>query len=935
MPFISNKRISKIEQTLETIQQNIGINNSDSSDMQLLENNLKNQSDKVSKRGNLNKIDFQRKKAAYALNLCTVSVSQIIDYADINILDQEYDAILNNINLENMPKDEALLNIFERILDTITFFRIQEGQKELLESEYKQKMKNAIWSAVPNIGLLVAGGNFFTMAISLASQVGIGYMNYRRTKANNDLEYKRKQWEMESNAIEQFNGIRRELFNTAWHLCDNYGIPENQRLTEKQINEYNRILMDPDNVRKFQRLCTISENFDAYPPFWYYLGSTANSIAQEYLDKLKEIDNLEDNDSTQNEAVETIKNIFEKYKSIAITSFNKFFYENGDSEEENNLKLKTKNEFALLREDLIASSCAMEYAELLDEKQSSDREIIEKLYKLAERYAPDENDVLQLCGMGYLRIGKSEETERLLLNLINKDYNRIVNTQILSRLKVYRYIEEKDARIKSDLKNEYELLASRINNNYIYPWSENKNELEMNNNNYVNKQKAILAKKIFIILTEMRKRYMIAYNKIIPVPYPLNYYAEEYFYDFDKNNEERKNNVLKILTNPKDSLKYAESLRVVDFSFKVFELMEKLLEELKGLATPDNDQYQLIDNNSFDELVSSIAETINQNKDTLYKSTQFNKGLPDLITENNNSKKKDDKGTNSKNKEEAFDNEIKKSLENIFSITFDKITKPMFEMLLSNVYEKLNEFKTMEEISKTDDYFYNWAKSLEITIPEDIFYLEKSQEEKKSILTIDILGNKYQKNVVNREDMENCKKLISQEKVSKNEKRLCLYKEGELEFGNYIIKMKKKDKANLGKEELNEIFAILNDKLPLVDTDLLFGLNKVYLVHAFGIQVAAEYKDITWQDANQTRIQIGKANNKFTYSNKNANLKELMDLIKQYAESREKQIKPVKQSLKIEEEKYNKLFSYLDEKRNTIGDSLKLMLADKASIFQK
>ena len=36
MPFISNKRISKIEQTLETIQKNIGINNSDSSDMQLL-----------------------------------------------------------------------------------------------------------------------------------------------------------------------------------------------------------------------------------------------------------------------------------------------------------------------------------------------------------------------------------------------------------------------------------------------------------------------------------------------------------------------------------------------------------------------------------------------------------------------------------------------------------------------------------------------------------------------------------------------------------------------------------------------------------------------------------------------------------------------------------------------------------------------------------
>ena len=38
-------------------------------------------------------------QAAYALNLCAVSVSQIIDYNDINILDQEYDNILNNLKI--------------------------------------------------------------------------------------------------------------------------------------------------------------------------------------------------------------------------------------------------------------------------------------------------------------------------------------------------------------------------------------------------------------------------------------------------------------------------------------------------------------------------------------------------------------------------------------------------------------------------------------------------------------------------------------------------------------------------------------------------------------------------------------------------------------------------------------------------------------------
>ena len=60
-----------------------------------------------------------------------------------------------------------------------------------------------------------------------------------------------------------------------------------------------------------------------------------------------------------------------------------------------------------------------------------------------------------------------------------------------------------------------------------------------------------------------------------------------------------------------------------------------------------------------------------------------------------------------------------------------------------------------------------------------------------------------------------------------------------------------------------------------------------------------------------------------------------MELIKQYAVSREKLQKPEKISFKIEENKFNSLFSYLDEKRNNIGDSMKLMIADKTSIFKK
>ena len=65
-------------------------------------------------------------KAAYALNMCTVSLSQIVDYNDINVLKQEYDAILNNLNIENIIKDEAMLEALKKILDTCHFYILHD-----------------------------------------------------------------------------------------------------------------------------------------------------------------------------------------------------------------------------------------------------------------------------------------------------------------------------------------------------------------------------------------------------------------------------------------------------------------------------------------------------------------------------------------------------------------------------------------------------------------------------------------------------------------------------------------------------------------------------------------------------------------------------------------------------------------------------------------
>ena len=374
-------------------------------------------------------IDFNdiKIRTAYALNLCTVSVSQIIDYNDLIVLEQEYETILNNLNIEMMPKDESLLKILKQLLDTITFFRIQEVDKKFIERDYQNKMKNAIWSAIPNIGVIFGGGDRKALAFTLASQIGIGYMNYRKNKAYIEDERERNQWRLQRAAIEQFNGLRRELFDTAWRLVDAYDLPDEYRLTEYQVKQYNEILMDADIYRRFERLNTIKKYFIAYPQFWYFFGNTANELARQV--------NSVDADY---------------YLNIAKACYEVFIRE-----------FRTCK---LLRENQVASACALEYIDMLDGSIPGTKEKIEELIEFAEEMSGGANDVLQLCAFSYLKIGKQDKAAVLLRRLVNESYNKIVNAQLLSGYYVSLYISG-----NTSVERDYRYLKERINEKYLFP----------------------------------------------------------------------------------------------------------------------------------------------------------------------------------------------------------------------------------------------------------------------------------------------------------------------------------------------------------------------------------------------------------------------------------------------------------------------------------
>lgn len=482
-------------------------------------------------------------KAAYALNLCTVSVSQIIDYNDVNIMEQEYEAILNNLNLEQIPKDEALLNILKQILDTITFFRIQEIDKQLIEKEYQQKMKNAIWSAVPNIGLLVAGGNPITMAVSLASQVGIGYMNYRKTKADITLEEEKKRWELERTAIEQFNGLRRELFDTAWRLLATYHFPDQLRLTERQIKQYNDILMDSDLIRKYERLAAIHSSFIAYPPFWYYFGNTANAISRS---------DLHLSDGTR-----------EQYRNLAKEHF---------------LQYRKSNQYGLLREDSVSASCALELIDLLD--PHNDEALIRELIEEAISYSGRANDVLQLASIAYLKLNDSQNAAQILHQLVNEQYNTITNAQLLSSIYVHYFMENKSV----DTLSRYEILRAQVGGCYLYPLPKDSNvSMESIDARFVSKQKQVLYDKYVLVFKSFIEKYLVRFGKLIPVVDDTKNYIDAYFIGSEYAIEVRKHEFAKVFSNGRKSSDYIMKLQEASIPYSILDLMNEMFEACCGL----------------------------------------------------------------------------------------------------------------------------------------------------------------------------------------------------------------------------------------------------------------------------------------------------------------------------------------------------------------
>ena len=210
-----------------------------------------------------------------ALNQIAVSLTHIITYNDKVVLDQEYNTIINNLNLNKIP-DADIISLLQELMDLLTSSKIQEHERAALSRTYEKNMQNELKKRlrkrVLETDLLL---NPYMGVLNAVVNMGSFYFNYRDRIDDYKKEREEAAWKIEAATLQGLNNFYKKLLKYSWDLMRRYQLPDEWRLNEKQLSDYTAILKEPDIERRYRKLERLESAFQKFPPYWYYRGQAA------------------------------------------------------------------------------------------------------------------------------------------------------------------------------------------------------------------------------------------------------------------------------------------------------------------------------------------------------------------------------------------------------------------------------------------------------------------------------------------------------------------------------------------------------------------------------------------------------------------------------------------------------------------------------------
>lgn len=232
-----------------------------------------------------------RKNTILALNMAAAAVKAIEESEDRIVLQQEYDAILKNLNIGCIDNDGDLQKLYTHLLKTISDSCLDEEQCRCVQATFSIQQRRSIIegmsAAFRSTGKFDEGD---VAAVVLSPWLAFGkaltrgvsaYFGYREAKKQKKIEFDEKLWKLDQDKIRALSDLRINLFTTTWNLLHRGGGQSIRTLTSDDLRMLEKDLQNPSPEDTLKMLRWDEDKFRDYPPYWFYRVEAAMRLDNE------------------------------------------------------------------------------------------------------------------------------------------------------------------------------------------------------------------------------------------------------------------------------------------------------------------------------------------------------------------------------------------------------------------------------------------------------------------------------------------------------------------------------------------------------------------------------------------------------------------------------------------------------------------------------
>ena len=215
--------------------------------------------------------DSRGRSTAVALNYCRASFHRIRRNPSRRILIEEREKILNNLNLNGIA-DEEVIRLYSSVLDEIRQVRIADKDRQILKQKYKQEMRRQLGANAFLFGTQMATAQF-----GAAVRTGVNsWWDVRDVSWHRDVDV----WRIDKQRMGTVVDKSTHFLDTFWKLAQKKNIPDRWLVRANDLNKLQAALQEQDAVVRLRVLKRMEGFMECYPPYWYYVARTQQSLGQ-------------------------------------------------------------------------------------------------------------------------------------------------------------------------------------------------------------------------------------------------------------------------------------------------------------------------------------------------------------------------------------------------------------------------------------------------------------------------------------------------------------------------------------------------------------------------------------------------------------------------------------------------------------------------------